>query len=544
MTVLCCGVAEATALAARVGPEAMHRLMQGFFVTAQQVMQQYEGTITQFAADGVLALFGAPVAHEDHARRAVRAALGLQQRLRRLPEDAAWPPGEACAVRVGLHTGRILLDRRGEEPRLTYTAVGDTTQRAAALVQQAAPGAILVSAATAQLVHGEVRLAACASGPLPGQTDPGPAYQVLGLGPRRAPLLPDGARPRSRFVGRELELTTLQALLMRVAGGQGQVVGIVGEPGLGKTRLLAAFWQRLGDTPVTYLEGRCVSYGQATPYGPLQDLLRYACGCTEEDSPAVITATVQQHLQAIGMAPAEAAPLLLHLLGVPDSAAPLGGRSPHEIRTQTFATLHQLLRHESHRQPLLVVVENLHWIDPTSQAYLVELVEWLVSVPLLLLVTFRPGYRPPWMEKSYATQLALPQLGPADSRCVVQAVLHPAPVPEPLMQGLLAKAGGNPLFLEELAWTMREHGDLQLPPEVPGTIQAVLTARIDRLPPAAKQVLQTAAVIGTEVRLSLLQAMVGLSEEALRHGLQACRPRSSFTRRASCPCPPTGSNTP
>ena len=200
---------------------------------------------------------------------------------------------------------------------------------------------------------------------------------------------------------------------------------------------------------------------------------------------------------------------------MPDDAALLVGRSPQEIRTQTFAALHQLLLQESQRQPLLVVVENLHWIDPTSQAYLVELVERLANVPLLLLVTFRPGYRPPWMEKSYATQLALPRLGPEDSRCVVQAVLHPTPVPEALMQDLLTKAAGNPFFLEELAWTVREHGDFRLPPEVPDTIRAVLAARIDWLPPEAKQVLQTAAVIGTEVPVRVLQALTMLSEETL-----------------------------
>ena len=178
-----------------------------------------------------------------------------------------------------------------------------------------------------------------------------------------------------------------------------------------------------------------------------------------------------------------------------------------------------MLRHASQRQPLLVMVENLHWIDPTSHEFLTEVVERLGSVPLLLLVTFRPGYRPPWMEKSYATQLALPPLGPADSRRVVQAVLDPAPVPEPLMQGLLTKAAGNPLFLEELAWTVREHGHLQLPPEVPETIRAVLAARIDRLPPEAKQVLQTAAVIGTEVPLPLLQAIAAVPEATLHRSL-------------------------
>ena len=204
----------------------------------------------------------------------------------------------------------------------------------------------------------------------------------------------------------------------------------------------------------------------------------------------------------------------------PCSACPIArhrssGAAPRRSALQTFATLHQLLLQESQRQPLVVVVENLHWIDPTSQEYLAEVVERLPSVPLLLLVTFRPGYRPSWMEKSYATQFALPRLSPADSRRVVQAVLHPAPVPEPLLQEILAKAAGNPLFLEELAWTVREQGDLRLPPEMPTTVHAVLAARIDQLPPAAKQVLQTAAVIGTEVRMSLLQAITALPEEAL-----------------------------
>ena len=493
--------------------------MQTLCTLALEAIQGYEGTLQSVQDDGCLILFGAPVAQEDHARRAVRAALGLQQRFRSVPMDPTWPSGATYTVRVGLHTGPILLGSLGEDQRLTYTAVGDTTQHAAWLAQQAAPGTILVSDATARLVESEVRLEGVVPRPCLGPTDPRAAYQVLGLGSPRAPLLTDEARPRSRFVGRELELATLQALLTRVAEGQGQVVGIVGEPGMGKTRLLAELRQRLGDTQVTVLEGQCLSDGQATPYGPLRDLLRRACGGTETDSPAIMTANVQQHCQEMGLASTEAAPLLLHLLDMPGGAAPLVGRTPQELRTQTFATLHQMLWHASQRQPLLVMVENLHWIDPTSQEFLTEVVERLVSVPLLLVVTFRPGYRPPWMEKSYATQLALPPLGPADSRRVVQAVLDPAPVPEPLMQGLLTKAAGNPLFLEELAWTVREHGRLQLPPEVPETIRAVLAARIDRLPPEAKQVLQTAAVIGMEVPVPLCRPSRAAPEADLHSGL-------------------------
>jgi tetratricopeptide (TPR) repeat protein len=229
---------------------------------------------------------------------------------------------------------------------------------------------------------------------------------------------------------------------------------------------------------------------------------------------------MHQHLQDLGMAAAEDAPYLLHVLGVPDATAQLAGVNPQTIRLRSFAALHQLLLRQSRRQPLLVVVENLHWIDPTSQEFLVELVERLAGVPLLLLATCRPGYRPPWMDKSYATQLTLPQLGPEDSQQVVQAVLPAAPLQEDLLQDILMRAAGNPLFVEELAWTVREHGGRRLPPEIPTTVQVVLAARIDRLPAEAKRLLQTAAVIGFEVPWPLLQAVAGMAEDELRHEVQ------------------------
>jgi predicted ATPase len=393
--------------------------------------------------------------------------------------------------------------------------VGDTTHLAAWLARQAAAGSVLVSEATARLAQGAVCLEACPPTSSRGPTTP-TAYKVLGLGPHRSPLPTHAGRPLSPFVGRQLELATLRALLWRVEGRQGQVVGIVGEPGMGKTRLVHEFWQSLGSTRVTSLEGRCVSYGQAIPYLPVRELLQQACGLSEGESPQAMTAHVHQHLQAIGMVSAEEAPYLLHLLGGPDAAAGLAGVSPQAIRIRTFAALHQLLLRQSQRQPLLVVVENLHWIDPTSQEFLVELVERLAGLPLLLLMTCRPGYRPPWMDKSYASQLTLSRLGPEDSQRVVQAVLPAAHVPEHLLQDILAKAAGNPLFLEELAWAVREHGGRQLPSETPATVQAVLAARIDRLPPEAKHLLQTAAVIGPEVPWALLRAIADSSEDELR----------------------------
>jgi predicted ATPase len=252
----------------------------------------------------------------------------------------------------------------------------------------------------------------------------------------------------------------------------------------------------------------------------LQEIVWQVCGITDGEPSTAITGRMHQHLQNLGMAAAEEAPYLLHLLGVLDATARLARASPQAIRIRTFAALHQLLLRQSQRQPLLVVVENLHWIDPTSQEFLVGLVEQLAGVPLLLLVTCRPGYRPPWMDKSYATQLTLPRLAPADSQRVVQAVLAARPLADRLLEDILAKAAGNPLFLEELGWAVREHDGLRLLPEIPITLQAVLAARIDGLAPGAKQLLQTAAVIGPEVPRPLLQAVAGMAEDELRHELR------------------------
>jgi class 3 adenylate cyclase/DNA-binding winged helix-turn-helix (wHTH) protein/tetratricopeptide (TPR) repeat protein len=516
VTVLVCTLANAAELAQRLEAEAWHQWMQAFFALVLEEVERYGGTLQRVLDDGALVLFGAPQAQEDHVQRAVLAALALQQRLHASRPEQALSLGEAWAARIGLHTGQLIVGHLGNAGRLTFTSVGDTIHLVAGLAERAAPGTILVSDATARLVQGAVHLEAGPPMLSPGQGRPGRAYKALGLGPRRAPLLRHAMRPLSAFIGRELELATLRALLRRVEGGQGQVVSLVGEPGMGKTRLVYEFWHSLGSTRVTSLEGRCVSYGEAIPYLPVREILRQACGVSEVESPEVTIARVHQHLQELDMAAAEEAPYLLRLLGMPNATAGLAGLSPESIRARTFATLDQLLLRQSQRQPLLVVVENLHWIDPTSQEYLGELVERLAGLPLMLLVTFRPGYRPPWMDKSYATQLTLPQLAHADSQRVVQAVLPAMQLPEHLLQDILAKAAGNPLFLEELAWAVREQGGLQLPSEIPTTVQAVLAARIDRLPPGAKHLLQTAAVIGPEVPRPLLQAVAEMSEDELR----------------------------
>jgi class 3 adenylate cyclase/tetratricopeptide (TPR) repeat protein len=517
VTVLCCTLAEAPTLAAHLGPEAMYHLMHDVLALAQDTVRLYEGTLIQVSGDGFLTLFGAPVAQEDHARRAVLAALELRQRLR-VPNAIRGQP-HGVAVRLGLHTGPVVVGPLAYEPQRPYTAAGDTLQLATCLQQRAASDTPLVSAATYALVRDEVQGEACETLSLDGSSTPVPLYAIRGLLRRRAGVPRRSARPLSRFVGRTQELALLHERLVQALGCQGQVIGIAGEPGLGKSRLLAEFTHSLRGRPVTCCEGHCLAYGRATPYLPVRDLLRQLWNLPDAAPATTITATVQQRLCEAGVASEDEALLLLQFLDVPVDLRPSAALDPPMRKARTFEMLWHVIRHASQRQPLLLAVENLHWIDPTSEAWLASLVERLGDVPVLLLVTYRPGYQPPWLRHSAATQMALPRLSPRDSLVVLQSMPQAAQLPASLQEALVAKAAGNPFFVEELTWAAVEHGDHAGPLPLPDTVEAVLAARIDRLPPEEKHLVQTAAVIGTEVPLLLLKRLVGLPEDVLYRGL-------------------------
>jgi predicted ATPase/class 3 adenylate cyclase/DNA-binding winged helix-turn-helix (wHTH) protein len=523
VTVLCCALAEAEMLAARLGPEAMYHLMHDVLALAQAAVQRYEGTLSQVSGDGFVALFGAPLAQEDHARRAVLAALELRQRLRGAEAVRGQPHG--VAVRLGLHTGPVVVGPLAYEPQRPYTAAGDTLHLATRLQRQTVSDTLLVSAATYALVQDEVQGEVCETFSVDGSSAPVPAYAIDGLRRRRAGIPRRGARPLSHFVGRTPELALLHERLAQAISGQGQVLGIAGEPGLGKSRLLAVFVHSLRGRPVTCCAGHCLGYGSATPYLPVRDLLRQLWNLPDAAPAAAITATVRQRLRQAGVASEEEALLLLQLLDVPVDLAPLPALDPPMRQARTFAVLWQVMRHACQQQPLLLAVENLHWIDATSEAWLVSLVERLGDLPVLLLSTYRPGYQPPWLGHSTATQMALPRLSPRDSLLVLQSVPQAAQLPVPVQETIVAKATGNPFFVEELTWATVEHGDHGGTLPMPDTIEAVLGERMDRLPPGEKRLLQTAAVIGTEVPVPLLQRLAGLPEDVLQQDLAQLQSR-------------------
>lgn len=513
VTVLFCDLANSTALAEELGPDTMHSLLHRFFEIALNEIHRYKGTINQFLGDGFMALFGAPIAYEDHAPRAALAALGLQRNLREHLPRPHWLANQELQVRIGLNTGLVVVGSIGDNLRLDYTAVGDVAHVAARLQQHAAPGTILASKATVQLIRGHVHLEPLAPVHLKGISTPVTAYRLTGRRPRRSPLALLGERTLSRFTGRESELAVLHQLLEKAAGGEGQAVGIVGEAGVGKSRLLYEF-RRRNETHIaapkkhlTYLEGSCLSYGNAVPYLPVIGLLRNHFDIIETDSQEAMVEKAHRGLQAVHLDPAEWAPYLLHLLGVQEAIEQLASLSPEAINARIFATLRLMSLHGSQRRPIVFIIEDLHWIDRTSEACFAKLVESLAGAPILFLTTYRPGYRPPWMGTSYATQLAIHRLVPRESLTLVQSVWPHTQLPDSLLQEILARGEGNPFFLEELTRTVAESGELPPHTAVPNTIQGVLMARIDRLPEIPKRLLQTAAVIGRDFPLRLLKVV-------------------------------------
>jgi class 3 adenylate cyclase/tetratricopeptide (TPR) repeat protein len=513
VTVMFCDLANSTPLAERLGPEGMHAFLNRFFELALAEVHRYEGTINQFLGDGFMALFGAPLAHEDDARRAVRAALGIRRTLR---DRASWMGAGTIAVRIGLNTGPVVIGRIGDHLRTDYTAVGDTTNVAARLQQAADPGDVLISEATARLVRSDVRLDPLGGLTVKGKSEPVVAYRVRGTAPRRSLLEQGRERTQPSFVGRDPEQRHLTELAAALVDGRGHIVSVVGEAGSGKSRLLYEFRRSLDGGSLLFLEGRCRSFGASTPYLPIVELLRNDCDILDTDTPEAIASKVRLVVEDLGMDRATL-PYLLRLLGVKQGAESVEDMPAETVKARTLDGLEQMLCRGSRRRPLVLLVEDVHWIDAPSEEYITRLAHALADAPILLVTTTRPEYTPPWLEPVRSAELRLQPLSEIDSRRVVESVVERQPLAERVLDMILDKAEGNPLFLEELTRSVVGQVDPAATPTVPGTLQGVLMARIDRLPEMPRRLLQTAAVLGREFPLSLLEAVWDGPGSALSH---------------------------
>jgi DNA-binding NtrC family response regulator/class 3 adenylate cyclase len=511
--------------------------------TVAEKVAGFGGIVLQDSLALCLVAFGLPQTLEQLPQRAVQAALAIHH----LATEAQTSAGGASGpiVRLAGHLGTLLVAQGTGELPGRWLAVGETLALTVRLLGHAAPGEVLVSAPIARLTQDWVEVHAR---PLPSGNEPADqivAYRVGGLLPPRALQAGIGTQALRPFLGRARELAALHAMLTQVKGGQGQVVGILGEPGMGKSRLLAEWRQSLTAQEVTYLEGHCWSFGSATPYRPILDLLRAHCRITPDDSVESITAKVRGQLQGTEMTPDEWASYVLRLLEIQTGTEELAGVSPETLKAKTFEALRRICMHQSQQHPLILVVEDLQWIDPTSEAFLARLVDSIAGASILVLATYRPGYRPSWLEKSYATQLTLQPLSSQESVHVIHTVLQTEAVPNAMAQAILAKAQGNPFFLEEIAQTLVEQGMLgraggeALPPamQLPPTLQGVLAARIDRLPTEPKALLQVAAVIGKTCTRDLLQRVADLPDITFLHQLSHLQRAEFLYEQPAFPAP-------
>ncbi len=510
-------------------PEEARKLLDPVLKHMMEAVHHYEGTVTQVAGDGIMALFGAPLAHEDHAVRASYAALRMQERVKHHAEAVFHTHGVNLQIRVGLNSGDVVVGAIGNDLRMDYTAVGRTTHLASRMEQLASPGSILLTPSTLELVKGFVSSKSLGRVPVKGLADPLEVHEVTGFGVARTRLQAGARRGLTRFVGRDAELEQLRRAQRLAHDGHGQIAALVAEAGVGKSRLVYELTHSQSLKGWLVLECAAASYGKAMSYLPVVNLLKSYFEIQDRDSLQSIGDKVAVKLLALDRSLEPTLPALLALLDAPVNDPAWQTLDPAQRRRRMLDSARHLLLREARKQPLILIFEDLHWIDGETQAVLDGLVENLASARMLLLTTYRPEYHHSWGDKAYYGQIRLDALPDESARKLLDVLLGEDPALEPLKQLLVRR--GNPFFLEETVRTLAEtkvlegsqgHYRLIRPVEaiqVPATVQVMLAARIDRLSSEDKRLLQVAAVIGKHVPFSLLRALADLPDETLRGAL-------------------------
>ncbi len=549
LTVLFADVRGSSELAERLDPEDWHRILDRFFQILAEGVHRFEGTINQYTGDGIMALFGAPVAHEDHAQRACYAALRLRDELRSYTQELRRERGLDLATRIGLNSGEVVVGKIGDDLRMDYTAQGHVVHLAQRMEQLAEAGSAYLTAETAERVHGFFELDDLGEFKLAGSRAPVRVHALLGVGRLRTRFDLSRARGLSRFVGRHEEMERLDAALDATESGQGSTLALLADAGIGKSRLCFEFAERCRARGVRVYEGHCLPHGQAMPLAPILELLRDVFGVAEHDEPEEVRRKIAGTLLLVDTELASELPLVFELLGVPDPARPAPVVEAEARGRRLRDTLGRLTHARSEREPAVFLMEDLHWIDPASEEMLIHLSETARRSRSLLIVNARPEYQAGWLEDESVERIALESLGEAHLEALLREVLGSDPSTEPLVPLLRERSGGNPFFLEELVQSLAESGELEgvsgsyrlTRPverlEVPSTVHAVLAARIDRLLEAEKTLLQAAAVVGRRFRADLIEQVVGTPAEKIAAGLASLESREFVRAEQLYPAP-------
>jgi predicted ATPase/class 3 adenylate cyclase len=523
VTVMFSDVSGFTAISEKLDPEDVHAIMDRAFEVILNAVHAYEGTVNQFLGDGVMALFGAPIAHEDHAQRALSSALAIQEGLKPLAEAVKRAHGVDFRMRMGINTGPVVVGAIGRDLRMDYTAVGDTTNLAARLLAIAKPGQIVTSRRTQNLRDRFFVFEDLGDFEVKGKSEPVRAYAVNRELSGRTRLEVSKDRGLTPLAGRDRELGLLTDIHRRAMDRQGAIALLMGDPGVGKSRLLYEFLRRVETETVQVLEATCASYGRSMAYRAIVDLVRRGLGLYEGIAGDEIRDRVAKQHQFLGLDGEERSILLAHFLGASAPPEFLNRLSAPQLKEQTFGVVRDLFLRMSEMEPLILIVENMHWIDTASDELLAQLAKTLPGHRVLLVLTARPGHTATWLTPPLVDAVTVEGLGASDVRGMVRALLTVEEVSEPLFKFLAERSEGNPLYVEEILRQLQETGGLTIEGDearlsradvtVPATIHDIIAARVDRLGEGLKQTLQGAAVVGRRFGVSLVSRVLELDRK-------------------------------
>jgi adenylate cyclase len=527
VTVLFADVSGSMDLAEGQDPEEWRKIMQRFFAILAESVERFEGTVDKFTGDGIMAVFGAPVAHEDHARRACYAALQMLDDVAAYAAELRRAQGLNFSTRIGINSGEVVAGAIGAGGEGSYTAIGHTVGLAQRMEALAEPGKAFLTESTAALAAGFLELKDLGEFEIKGASHPVDVFELTGVGAARSRLDLSRERGFSRFVGREAEMASLERALARAEAGDGAVVGICAEPGIGKSRLSHEFAERCRERGLEVFEAQAQAHGSSIPLMPVLQMLRAYFGIGDREPERLTREKIAGRTLLLDPEFADDLPLLFDFLGVPDPERPVAQLQPEARQRALGRVVCHLINAPRRHHTVVLVIEDLHWIDESSEAMLTEMVAALAGTMTLAVVNFRPEYSLAWEAATIYRRLDLEPLGPADTRELLRDLAGEDPSLDGLEEPIHARTAGNPFFVEEIVRELVEAGHFEgergayrliRPVEeagVPATVQAVLAARIDRLEPDAKQLLQVASVVGKEVGARALGLTAGLSEEQL-----------------------------
>ena len=524
-----CDLENFTALSEKLGIEEAYGIMDQIYEILIHKVHDYEGTVNEMTGDGIMALFGAPIALEDAPQRAIRSSLAIHREMTRFgdklkSEGHRIPP---LKMRLGIHNGPVVVGTLGNDLRVEFKAVGDTVNLTSRIESLAEPGTTYVSENIFKIAEGFFRFEALGEKAVKGKEKPVRVFRVIAPSTRRTRFDVSAERGLTPVVGRERELELLLDGYMRSKAGHGQALSIISEAGVGKSRLLYEFRKAVGNEDVTFLEGKCLSYSRGVAYHPIIDILKSNFNTRDNDDDEEIKNKISKGLKTLGVNEAFTSPYIMALLSVKDSGIDKIAMSPEARKDRTLEALKRIVLKGSEIRPLIMAIEDLHWIDKSSEESLEDLLGSIAGSRVFLIFTYRPEFVHSWGARSYHSQVNLNRLSNRESLIMVSHLLGTEKLDRELEEFILEKTEGVPFFIEELIKSLkdlkiieRENNRYRITKDVkevtiPATVQDVIMARVDSLPEGTKGLLQTVSVVGRESSYDLTNRVTGLTEQKL-----------------------------